>query len=214
MGTSRRFNLAETGMNIRIAALCLLLVVPVAVAQKYGESVKPDVATDNAAMVKSLDRGKQLKGSRDEYQQLPQVFAVALASASELPEHAVARAESGAQFIESKGKLVLYRSTQLRPPAVGRSRNVSVYPTVVNIRTGTLGVLTGTVIVKPKSMSDADAIASDHGLVKSKAYPQLQTVFYSVKAGVDIADVSAALQADPRIGVAYPEIIEHIRVPK
>jgi hypothetical protein len=39
-------------------------------------------------------------------------------------------------------------------------------------------------------------------------------VFYRAKAGVDLADVSAALQADPRVEIAYPEIIEHVRVPK
>jgi hypothetical protein len=39
-------------------------------------------------------------------------------------------------------------------------------------------------------------------------------VFYKAKPGADLADVSASLQADPRIEVAYPEIIEHIRVPK
>jgi hypothetical protein len=63
-------------------------------------------------------------------------------------------------------------------------------------------------------MADADAIATSHGLQKSKAYPQLQTVFYEVKPGADIADASAALQADARVELAYPEIIEHVRVPK
>ena len=63
-------------------------------------------------------------------------------------------------------------------------------------------------------MSDADAIGSSHGLEKSKAYPQLQTVFYKATSKIDIADVSAALQSDPRVESAYPEIIEHVRVPK
>jgi hypothetical protein len=97
---------------------------------------------------------------------------------------------------------------------VGRTGTSSVYPTVVNARTGTLGVLTGMLVVKPKSMADVDVIASVHGLEKVKAYPQLQTVFYRAKAGTDIADASAALQADARIEIAYPEVIEHVRVPK
>ena len=201
-------------MNIPIAALCLLLAAPVALAQKYGESAKPG-ATERAAMVKTLERGKPMKGSRERYEHLPQVFAVALANSSETPEQAIARTgDSGAQLVETKGRLVLYRSTQTRPASVGRAGGASVYPTVVNARTGTLGVLTGTLIVKPKDMAEADAIAGRHGLEKIKAYPQLQTVFYRPKAGVDLADVSAALQADPRIESAYPEIVEHVRVPK
>lgn len=201
-------------MNIRIAALCLILVAPAALAQKYGQSTKTG-ATERAAMVKTLERGKQMKGSREQYQHLTQVFAVALVNSSETPEQAIARTgDTSAQLIETKGKLVLYRSAQTGPASVGRAGKTSVYPTVVNARTGTLGVLTGTLIVKPKIMADADAIASSHGLDKTKAYPQLQTVFYEAKPNVDLADVSAALQADPRVESAYPEIIEHVRVPK
>jgi hypothetical protein len=201
-------------MNIRIAALCLLLIAPAALAQKYGQSAKAG-ATERAAMVETFERGKSMNGSRDQYQHLTQVFAVALANSSETPAQAIARTgDSGAQLVETKGRLVLYRSVQTKPASVERSGKISVYPTVVNARTGTLGVLTGTLIVKPKNMADADAIASSHGLETSKAYPQLQTVFYKAKAGVDLADVSAALQADPRIESAYPEIVEHVRVPK
>ena len=200
-------------MNIRIAALCLLLIAPAALAQKYGESAKTGAA-ERTAMVKTLERGKPLKGSREQYQHLTQVFAV-VANASETPEQAIARTgDSGAQLVETKGRLVLYRSAQMRPASVERAGGASVYPTAVNTRTGTLGVLTGMLVVKPKDMADADAIASSHGLEVTKAYPQLQTVFYRAKAGVDLADVSAALQADPRIESAYPEIVEHVRVPK
>jgi len=201
-------------MNIRISALALLLVAQAGFAQGYGMSGKAG-APERAAMLKSLDRGKPMKGSRDQYQHLPQVYAVALANSSETPEEAIARTgASGAQLVETKGRLVLYRSAQAGPASVARAGGASVYPTAVNARTGTLGVLTGTLIVKPKSMADADAIASAHGLSGAKAYPQLQTVFYSAKAGVDLADLSAALQADPRIESAYPEIVERVRTPK
>jgi Open reading frame 2 N-terminal domain len=200
-------------MNIRIAALGLLLIAPAALAQKYGQPARTG-ATERAAMVKTLERGKPIKGSREEYRHLAQVFAV-VANSSETPEQAIARTgDSGAQLVEMKGRLVLYRSAQARAASVERFGKFNVYPTVVNARTGTLGVLTGTLIVKPKNMADADAIASSHGLEKIKAYPQLQTVFYRAKAGVDLADASAALQADPRVESAYPEIVEHVRVPK
>jgi len=75
-------------------------------------------------------------------------------------------------------------------------------------------VLTGTLVVKPKNMADAAAVANSRGLEKGKEYPHLQTVFYRAKAGADIADALAALQADARIESAYPEIIEYVRVPK
>jgi len=201
-------------MNIRIAALCVLLIAPAALAQKYGQSAKTGAA-ERTAMLKSFERGKQMKGSRDQYQHLTQVLAVARENDSETPEQAIARAgASGAQLVETKGRLVLYREQTASPAQMKRVGGTTVYPTAVNIRTGSLGVVTGVLVVKPKSMADADAIGSSHGLEKSKAYQQLQTVFYKAKAGVDIADVSAALQADPRVLSAYPEIVEHVRVPK
>jgi len=64
------------------------------------------------------------------------------------------------------------------------------------------------------SMADAAAIAGSHGLDMVKEYPHLQTVFYRVKSNRDVADAAAALQADPRIENAYPEILEHVRLPK
>jgi hypothetical protein len=199
-------------MNIRNATLALLLVAPACFAQKYHASTGS--VSERTAMVATLERGKSIKGSGAQYRHLPQVGAVAM-DASETPEQAVARiGESGAQIVETKGKLVLFRSTQVKSATVGSAGNTSVLPTVVNARAGTLGVLTGTLIVRPRSMADADAIASNYGLEKVKAYPQLQTVFYRVKAGADIADASAALQADARIEIAYPEVIEHVRVPK
>jgi len=200
-------------MNARIAALALMLVASAVLAQEYQKSAKTRAA-ERAAMIETLQRGKQLKGSREQYQHLPQVFAVGLANSSETPEEAVARTESGAQLLETKGKLVLFRSGQAKAASLQRAGGTSVFPTVVNLRTGTLGVLTGNLIVKPKDMADADAIASSHGLEKTKAYLQLQAVFYRAKANADIADVSAALQADPRVESAYPEIIEHVRTPK
>jgi len=200
-------------MNIRIAVLCLTFAASPALAQ---ESPKPAKArgAERAAMLETLQKGKQIQGSRGQYRHVPEVLAVARRT-NETPEEAIARMGAGGeQLLETKGRLVLFRSTQQKPASVEGVGGSAVYPVVVNARTGTLGVLTGTVIVKPKSIADAAAIASSHGLEKGKEYPQLQVVFYRAKAGTDIADVAAALQADPRIESAYPEIIEYVRVPK
>jgi len=200
-------------MKITIVALGLLLIAPAGFAQRYREAATGG-ASERTAMLKTLERGKAMKGNRDQYRHLTQVFAVALVN-SETPEQAMARAgDAGAQLVETKGRLVLYRSSSTRPAYVQSAGRTSVFPTVVNARTGTLGVLTGELIVKPRNMEDADAIASGRGIEKIKAYPQLQAVFYRVKAGVDIADIAAALQADPRVESAYPEIVERVRVPK
>jgi len=200
-------------MNVQIVAFCLMFAAAAAPAQESRERAR--TAAERAAMLETLQKGKQILGSRGQYRFLPEVHAVEHRASAETPQEALARVgEGGAQILETKGRLVLFRSTQQKPAFVERVAGATVYPTVVNTRTGTFGVLTGTLVVKPKSLADAPAIASSHGLEKGKEYPQLQTVLYRAKAGTDIADALAALQADARIESAYPEIIEYLRTPK
>jgi len=190
-------------MNLRIAAVALLLFAPACFAQK-SYSNKPS-AGERAGALESLQQGKEIRGSGARYRVLPEVQAVEQGAGTP------ARAPSDAQVLETKGKMVFYRSAVGKLAARGAD---GAFPAVINLRNGALGALTDTLIVRPKSMADADAIAASHGLEKTKAYPQMQTVFYKAKPGADIADVSAALQADSRIEIAYPEIIENVRVPK
>ncbi len=200
-------------MNVQIVAFCLMFAAAAAPAQESRERAR--TAAERAAMLETLQKGKQILGSRGQYRFLPEVHAVEHRASAETPQEALARVgEGGAQILETKGRLVLFRSTQQKPAFVERVAGATVYPTVVNARTGTFGVLTGTLVVKPKSLADAAAIASSHGLEKGKEYPQLQTVFYRAKPRTDIADALAALQADARIESAYPEIIEYLRTPK
>jgi len=202
-------------MNIRIVALCLCFVAPPGLAQESSKPAVKAAAAERAAMLETLQRGKQIKGSRGQYRHLPEVLAVEQKATDQTPQQALERlGASGGQLVETKGKLVLFRSTEQKPAFVEGLGGSAVYPTVLNTRTGTIGVLTGTLVAKPKSMADAAAIANSHGLEKGKEYPHLQTVFYRVKSNIDIADVAVALQADPRVETAYPEIIEHVRLPK
>ncbi len=201
-------------MKTRIVALVLMLAASLAWAQESPKPAKARAA-ERAAMLETLQKGKQLQGSREQYRFLPEVHAVEHRASAETPQEALSRiGESGSQVLETKGRLVLFRSAQQKPAFVERVAGATIFPTVVNTRTGTLGVLTGTLVVKPKNLADAAAIASTHGLAEGKAYPHLRTVFYRVRANTDIADVAAALQADPRVENAYPEIIEYVRVPK
>jgi hypothetical protein len=195
-------------MDVRIVALCLAFAFSVSLAQEAR-----DPAAERAAMLETMHRGKHIKGSRERYQHLPELLAVERASSTETPQQALARiGAAGAPIMETKGRLVLFRSVQQKPAVVERVAGATVYPTVLNTRTGNFAVLTGTLVVKPKSMADAAAIANSYGLEKRKEYPHLRTVFYRERG--DIADTAAALQSDARIESAYPEIIEYVRTAK
>jgi len=198
-------------MIIRLLFLGLWLASHAGLAQERYRPANPRAA-ERAAMLATLQKGKPIRGSSEHYRHLPEVRAVAR-GAGETPQEAVARA-GGGELLETKGRLVLYRSAQQRPALVESFAASTLYPTVLNPRTGRFGVLTGTLIVQPKNIADAAAIANSHSLETAKAYPQIRFVFYHTKPGADIADAAAALQADPRVETAYPEIIEYLRLPK
>jgi hypothetical protein len=200
-------------MNIRIVALCLLLVTTPGLAQESKTPAKSK-RTAHAAMLETLQRGKQITINRERYQLVPEVQAVERVSDEETPQQALAQVGVGGQLIETKGKLVLFRVAQQKPAFVERVGSSTVYPAVLNLRTGTFAVLTGALVVKPKNMSDAGSIANRYGLETVWEFPHLRTVFYRVKANVDIIDIAAAIQADPLIEDIYPEIIEHMISPK
>ena len=200
-------------MNIRNLAIGLAFAATAGLAQ---EAPKParNPAAERAAFVQTLQRGKQITAGREQYQHLPEVLAVE-GKQDETPLQTLAPVGAGsAQVVETKGKLVLYRAAQAKAALVERVGGSTVYPTVLNLRTGTLGVLTGTLVVKPKSLDDAANIAKQYDLQTVHEFAHLRTVFYRAKAGVDIADLAAALQSDSRVESAYPEIIEHVRRPK
>jgi hypothetical protein len=200
-------------MNIRIVALCLLFVTTLGLAQESKTPAKSKRA-EHAAMLETLQRGKQISINREQYQFVPEVLAVERVSDEETPQQAMAQVGASGQPIETKGKLVLFRAAQQKRAFVERVGSLTVYPAVLNVRTGTFAVLTGALVVRPKSMSAAGSIANRYGLETVWEFPHLRTVFYRVKANVDIIDIAAALQTDPLIEDVYPEIIEHVLSPK
>ena len=185
-------------MHKHILALCLLLIATPTLAQKQWKADQG--SSERTAMLESLQRGREIVVQGQHYRHLPEVRAIV--------------GKAPGEVVETKGRLVLYRGAAAESAALKLSGGSLEYPTVVNTRTGALGVLTGALVVKPKDMADADAIASSHALDKGRVFAHIQTVFYKVRPGEDIADVSAALQADPRVESAYPEIIERVRQPK
>ena len=200
-------------MNIRIIVLCLAFASSLGHAQ---ESRKVDSdAEQRDAMLETLLKGKYLIGDNEEsYQHLPEMRAVLSTSLAETSQQVAARLEaSGAQVVEIKGRYVLFHIPLMQPALLQGFGGSTNYAVVLNMRTKNFGVLTGVQVVVPRDMTDAAAIANNFGMEIVREYSHLRTVFYQVSPGIDIADLTAELQADYRIENAYPEIIEHLHEP-
>lgn len=202
-------------MSIRIIVFLLACVGTHALAQEPRKERASADQTQRAAMLATMPRGKVIQGEHGSYQHLPEVRAVERSSLNVSPQQAVDRLGlSNVAVIETKGRLVLFRLPQLASAQVERFGEATVYPTVLNLRTSKLGVLTGVLVVKLRDATTSTAIAGSHGLEVMRAFPHIRTVFFRPTSGADVADLAAALQADPRVEKAYPEIIEHVRVPQ
>src|SRR5438046_7021012 len=118
-------------MNVQIVAFCLMFAAAAAPAQESRERAR--TAAERAAMLETLQKGKQIQGSRGQYLFLPEVHAVEHRASAETPREAIARTGArGDQLLETKGRLVLFRSTQQKAASVEAAGGAAVYPVVLN----------------------------------------------------------------------------------
>ena len=199
-------------MNIRSIALLFVLAAMPSMAASPKQ--KSDAHVERAAVIQNLQRGPSFTSNNQAYQYLPEVRAVRLKSSSEPLPQALHRVGATAnQIIETKGPYALYRGAQRTKAQTDQSQGNRSYPAVLNTRTKTIGILLGTIEVKPRSMGSVAAIAAGHGLNVLREFSHLNVVYYQVKPGQDIFAVANALAADPLVSSAEVEIIEHLAVP-
>lgn len=171
-------------------------------------------AVERAAVLQKLQRGSSFTRSNQTYQYLPEVRAVRLKSNSEPLPQALQRVGATAdQIIETKGHYALYRGMQRAAAQTDRNEDNESYPAVLNVRTKVIGILPGTIEVKPRSMGNAAAIAAQYGLNVLREFAHLGVVYYQVKPGQDMFAIANALEADARVSSSEIEIIEHLAAP-
>lgn len=168
-------------------------------------------ADQRTATLQALGRGATLTSNEQQFQVLPGARAVQ-SQLQETQQQAVARV-GGGQAIESKGNFVVYSSAQRGAASVTKVNGVTTYPTVLNARTGGIGILPGTIRVKLKDATSADAIASDNGLILAGQLAHLQMAIYRAKPGQDVVTAATALAADARVVSAEVEVLEHMNAP-
>lgn len=110
--------------------------------------------------------------------------------------------------IEEKAGFTVYKPANVEPSFVIDDRT---RPVVVNRSSGAIGIVTGTVVVRLKDFSEAEALASAFGLEEVSSDDTIATVFYRVPKGREIDDLIELLRADGRVARADAEIIQASR---
>jgi hypothetical protein len=200
----------------------VLILFVAAVLPTTGLGQAETAAARRAELVAASPKGPEFTNDRRTYRVVAGMQAVRLGDAT-----AVARAEAlglpAAAVVEQKGPYaIVERGTAADAPAnrlAAASAIASVdgeraFPVVVNARTGQLGVVSGTIIVKLADLADADALAKANGLSVEYVAEPIGFVFLGAPAGTDVLAMTAALGRDPRVILAYAEIREHFAVPR
>ena len=205
-------------MNIRLIALLFIFAAMPSMAASPKQQSR-DNAVEHAAVIQSLQRGPSFTSNNQSYQYLPEVRVVRLKSDSEPLQLALQRVGATAtQLIQTKGPYALYRgaqraTAQIDTNQIDTSQASASFPAVINERSKAIGILPGTIAVKPRSMGAVAAIAATHGLSVVREFAHLKVVYYQAQPGQDILAIAAVLAADSRVLGAEIEVIEHLQAP-
>jgi len=116
--------------------------------------------------------------------------------------------------IERKGLFSVYKQSQVTVPSI-RAENesadsVPTHPVVYNLKTKSIGIITGKLLLELKNMQDAPHIADMYNLSLSFANIEMSTAFYDIPGDVNIQTLRKQLQADPRVVRVTLDIVDRI----
>lgn len=170
-----------------------------------------------ASSYAELQKGASFQSGSNTYIFLPELYSLANNRKAAASTLAAIRAEKSAVLIGEKGRFSIFKSGLADKQAamsLQTTQNQTLYPVVLNPDTNNLAIVVGTLKVKLKDLSQADAIAADFKLEPPRKYSHLQTAYFKLPAGQDMIALSNALRSDARVERVAIEVLEHIMVPQ
>jgi len=203
-------------MNFRILAVALGLagVEPLSACAQDKAAAKQRVEENRASAPSTPGLG-DFRSSGRHYQFASGIRAVALADGDTGDRALTSVGASPSDLIETRGKYVFFRKQAKGPMAAQRSANGRpTLPVAVNVRTGGLGVVPGTLTARLKPASDGRTIAAERGIELLLETSHLGAAFFRVPVGRDIPAAAAALASDPRVLSAEIDVQEYFAEPQ
>ncbi len=121
------------------------------------------------------------------------------------------------EVLSTVGPFIVYRAARsLRGGPAAPQLAPSGTPTfsvVRNARTGTLGIVLGTIVVQLQPRASAQTVAAAYGLILENALPRSGRAYLRVPDDVDPFEMAQILADDAAVLTAAAEIVEHVAVP-
>jgi len=197
-----------------LALLGTLLLPAAGVAQAKG--AVGEAALERRNLTESVLKGPTFQSGGQEYQLLGGIRAVARPPGAGERQTLELVGATPADLLEAKGSyLVYFQAAGATPvPAQMAAGPSSTLPVALNRRTGGLGVVLGSLVVRLRDSGAAQAIAQEHGLRLLFSAPHLSMAFYRVPREQDIQAAAAELARDRRVTSAEVEVKEQFAVPR
>jgi hypothetical protein len=184
-----------------VAALLALLSLPaIATAQQKGGSV---VAL-RAKVVAAAPRGGEFRSAGQEYRIVPTIRAAKATGGAATAAAPTALNAGQGTLLERKGPYGLYVS----PTAESAMAASGTAAVALNLRSGQLGVITGTITARVPSAAAAQAAATEAGLTLELVSPSSGYAFFRAAPGADAIKAAAALRARPGMKGVEAEVRE------
>ncbi len=191
-------------------ALALALVPATSVAEP---AVLSDA--DVRALARSLPQGPTFRSGGQTYRPVAGLRATVRGQATAV-ERMRSLGAADVDVVQEKGPYVIFRDATATTTATARQAAPgadATLPVVVNVRSGRLGVLDSTVVVKLKDVRSAPELAVANGLTLEFVAEGIRYAFLRVPPGRDVVAAAAAVARDPGVVLAEPEVRERFAVP-
>jgi hypothetical protein len=198
--------------TMTLALLGTLLAPAAGLAQ--GKGALAEAALERRT--ESVLKGPTFRSGGQDYQVLGGVRAVARPRGAGERQTLELVGAAPADLLEAKGSYLVYFQAAGAAPVAAQvaAGPSSTLPVARNKRTGGLGVVLGSLVVRLRDPAAAEALGKEHGLRLLFSAPHLSLAFYRVPQGQDIQAAAAELVRDRRVVSAEVEVKEHFAAPR
>jgi hypothetical protein len=180
--------------------------------------------TGREELIASLVQGEIFENDGSTYACLPTLRAQKTRGQSAEPgmngnDGSISSDSVPGEAMERKGLFTVYRQQLAEGPSIrteGRQSagTVLTHPVVLNLKTKSIGIVTGKLWLKLRDIQDARIISDAYGMTLSFVNVPMSTSFYEIPAEVDILELRKRLQDDSRILGVTLDMVDRIRHPE
>ena len=179
-------------------------------------AASPSLAQDPGALAARRTRalaaaplGDSFRSSGIDYRIVRGIRAIERGAGHTVAQRLAMQGAPSDALLEEKGPYLVYQEPAGTAPAsAAPGRAVAV-----DARTGRLGIVTGTVVVRVASQAQAEAVARETGIALEYYAPSIGRAFYQVVAGGDAVAAAARLAARPGVSDVEVDVQVAFRVP-